>query len=90
MIGQYQQNHGFDHGDSTGQDAGIVPSAATQNDILAGLVDAVLIGQQGCDRFETHAEYDIFSIADAALYPSTVVCGRPDAATFSGKCIVVF
>ena len=101
QVVQYDHcRHCFYYGYGTGQHAGVVTSAGRKRRLVAVNVYGLLFAEQRSHRLEGHAELDVLSVGDAALYASAMValCGKsflPDvilltaALGHSGKALAV-
>ena len=60
-------DHGFDHGDGSWEDAGIMTTSRGEGGLLLVIGHCFLFAQDSGGGLEGHAEDDVFAIADAAL-----------------------
>ena len=74
MVHDDQRRHGFDDGDGTWDDAGIVPSAGGEDSRASVILGGFLWLRYGGWGFEANPKVDVFSVGDTALYTSAPVC----------------
>lgn len=67
VIDEHECGHGFDDGDGSGEDAGVMTSAAFEGGVPALGIDGGLLVHDRGDGFEGDAEVDGFAVGDAAL-----------------------
>ena len=79
VVEQGHGRHGLHDGDGTRQDARVVTSTGCDVGVMSGRVDSRLFHEYRGHGLECHAEIDVLSVADAALYASRVVGARVDA-----------
>ncbi len=75
MVGEGEGDHGFDHWDSAGEDAGVVTALAFEGRVFVVGGDSVLLWEDCRDGFEGNAEGDGHAVGDAPLDASGVVGG---------------
>ena len=91
MVGEDEEGHGFDHGNGSGENAGVVTAASFEGGVLVRVGgDRELFVHDGGDRFEGDAEGDGFAIGDPALDAAGAVAGGADAAFLHAEGVVVF
>ncbi len=62
VVADDDVSHGFDHGDGSWEDAGIVPSTAFELRFLVVVCDGWLLAHDGCSGFECGTEEDVFAV----------------------------
>ena len=89
VIAKGQSGHGFDHGDSPGQDACVVASAGFEFNVFEVSGDGLLRMENGGGWFEGDAEEDVLPVGDAALDASGAIGGGTDSSLAHPEGVVV-
>ena len=77
-IQKNHRSHGFDDGNGTGQDTGIVASASLHRHRISGNVHGLLLTQKSSHGLKSNTEVDVFAVADASLNAATSIRERTD------------
>ena len=90
VVDQNDRGHSFYDRDRSGEYARIVPTAASEEGIVAMYVHSLLFPNNSGSWLEGHPEIELFTIADAPLNTPGAIRQRPDSIVSCDKGVVVF
>ena len=90
VIGEDDGGHGFDHGNGSREDTGVVAATGLELGVCSGGRDGLLGAKDRGGGFEGDPEKNRFAVADPALNAAASVGRRANAARIHKKGVVVF